>query len=116
MFRRAISVTPTRVSLYPTSTRWLHVSPIVSKTTTEKAAEVADKVNKSVGQGLASAIETGEQVTEKTRETLGTTKDKAMDSAKSGAEKSEEAGRATTEKASRTASKLKEGGSRSDDH
>jgi len=44
MFRRAISVTSTRVSLYPTSTRWLHVSPIVSKTTTEKAAEVADKV------------------------------------------------------------------------
>lgn len=44
MFRRALSVTSTRVSFYPTSTRWLHVSPIVSKTTTEKAAEVADKV------------------------------------------------------------------------
>ncbi|KAN0123231.1 hypothetical protein V8E52_003184 [Russula decolorans] len=116
MFRRAISVIPTRVSLYATSTRWLHVSPIVSKTTTEKAAEVADKVNKSVGQGLASAIKTGEQVTEKTKETFGTTKDKAMDSAKSGAEKSKEAGRATTEKASRTASNLKEGEFQSDDH
>ena len=29
------------------------------------------KVNKSVGKGLASAIETGEQVTEKTKQTLG---------------------------------------------
>ncbi|KAF8502803.1 hypothetical protein F5888DRAFT_1667238 [Russula emetica] len=117
MFRRAILFTPTRISLYPTSARWLHVSPVVSKTTTEKTAEVADKVNKSVGQGLASAIETAEQVTEKTKETFGATKDKAMDSAKSGAEKSKEAGRATTEKASRTASKLKEEGEfRNDDH
>lgn len=29
------------------------------------------KVNKKVGRGLASAIETGEQVTEKTKQTLG---------------------------------------------
>lgn len=116
MFRRAISVTPTRVSLYPTSTKWLHVSSIVSKSTTEKVAEVADKVNKSVGQGLASVIETGEQATEKTRETFGAGKDKATGSAKSGAEESKETGRAAMDKASRTASKLKEGEFRSDDH
>jgi len=116
MFRYAISVTPLRVSLFP-AYRCLHVSPIVSKTTTEKAAEVADKVNKSVGRGLASAIETGEQVTEKTKENLGTTKDKTMGSVKSGADKSKEATRATTEKASKMASKAKEEGEfRSEDH
>ncbi|KAF8467463.1 hypothetical protein DFH94DRAFT_295845 [Russula ochroleuca] len=115
MFRRAILVTPIRVSLFPTS-KWLHVSPILYKSTTEKAAEVADKVNKSVGRGLASAIETGEQVTEKTKETLGATKDSAVGGAKAGAEKSKEATRATTEKASRMASKAKEGEFRSEDH
>ncbi|KAF8261822.1 hypothetical protein EI94DRAFT_1434377, partial [Lactarius quietus] len=51
--------------------RKLHASPAAFKSATEKAAEVADKLNKSVGKGLASAIETGEQVTEKTKQTLG---------------------------------------------
>ena len=71
------------------------------------------QVNKSVGRGLASAIETGEQVTEKTKETFGShtflyecaysaciddpqnigeTKDRATEGAKSGAEKSKEVG------------------------
>ncbi|KAH9983283.1 hypothetical protein BJV74DRAFT_743408, partial [Russula compacta] len=59
-----------RTSRLPAS-RLFHASPVASKTTTEKVAEVADKVNKTVGQGLASAIETGEQVTEKSKETIG---------------------------------------------
>jgi len=98
---RAISVTSTRVgsaytartSLHPTN-RQLHASLVASKTATEKVSEVADKVcartpfptkgnvctnrdgtglqvYKSVGRGLGSAIETGEQVTEKTKETYG---------------------------------------------
>jgi hypothetical protein len=92
---RAILATPTQVGGAYTvraslllTTRRLHASPIASKTATEKVSEVADKVcaralfptnhdrtgvqvNKSVGKGLASAIETGEQVTEKTKETYG---------------------------------------------
>jgi len=86
---RAILITPTRVggaytartSLLPT-TRQLHASLVASKSVTEKVSDVADKVNKSVGQGLASAIETGEQVTEKTKETYGAAKDSAESTAK----------------------------------
>ncbi|KAH9170320.1 hypothetical protein EDB89DRAFT_1326482 [Lactarius sanguifluus] len=77
MLQRAFTVTPRQASRayaarasLPT-VRQLHASPTAFKTATEKAAEVADKVNKSVGRGLASAIETGEQVTEKTKQTLG---------------------------------------------
>ena len=33
--------------------------------------EVADKANKAVGRGLASAVEKGEEATEATKETLG---------------------------------------------
>jgi len=97
---RAISVTPTRVGGAYTvrtslllTTRRLHASPITSKTATEKVSEVADKVNKSVGRGLASAIETGEQVTEKTKETYGV----AKDSTKSAAKKTKEASETASE-------------------
>ena len=51
MFQRTLLMTPARVSgaytartLAPTSRYLLHTSPIVSKTTKEKVAEVADKV------------------------------------------------------------------------
>ncbi|KAH9955727.1 hypothetical protein BGW80DRAFT_1159234, partial [Lactifluus volemus] len=69
MFQRVISGTTMRAATiaHASSARWLHASPIASKTLTE----TADKINKSVGQGLASAIEAGEQVTEKTKQTFG---------------------------------------------
>ncbi|KAI6133388.1 hypothetical protein EDD16DRAFT_1531561, partial [Pisolithus croceorrhizus] len=51
----------------------IHNSQVASKTVTEKVADVADKVNKKVGKGLASAIEAGERATEKTKETIGRT-------------------------------------------
>ncbi|KAF8979166.1 hypothetical protein BDQ17DRAFT_1265006, partial [Cyathus striatus] len=41
------------------------------KTVTEKVSEVADKVNKKVGKGLASAIETGEKATNVAKEKIG---------------------------------------------
>ncbi|KAF8898339.1 hypothetical protein BD779DRAFT_1483413, partial [Infundibulicybe gibba] len=82
MFRNIIS--STRVSALRTSasaSRSLHSTPVAAKTVTEKVSEVAENVNKSVGRGLASAIETGEKATENTKETLGSaaqqTKDKA---------------------------------------
>ncbi|KAG1757978.1 hypothetical protein EDB19DRAFT_78732 [Suillus lakei] len=53
-------------------TRSIHATPAAS-TVAEKASAMADKVNKKVGQGLASAIETGEKAAEKTKETLGAT-------------------------------------------
>ncbi|KAF8845450.1 hypothetical protein BDN67DRAFT_1007304 [Paxillus ammoniavirescens] len=65
-------------------TRFIHATPLASKSVTDKVSEVAEKVNKKVGAGLASAIETGERATEKTKETLGT-------STKSAKEKGEEA-------------------------
>lgn len=56
--------------------RTLHSSPVAFKTATDKAKDVAHDVNMKVGQGLASAIEKGEQVTEKAKEAVGaTTKD-----------------------------------------
>ncbi|KAI0249471.1 hypothetical protein BJV78DRAFT_1227658 [Lactifluus subvellereus] len=114
MFQRAISVTPVRsstayiarASSLPTA-RQLHASPIASKTPTEKVAEVAGKVNKSVGRGLASAIETGEQVTEKTKQTIGATKDRAAGDAKSTAAKLKGTAHELTEKASGLASEAK---------
>ncbi|KAG1769594.1 hypothetical protein EDD22DRAFT_868379, partial [Suillus occidentalis] len=52
--------------------RSIHATPAAS-TVTGKVSEMADKVNKKVGQGLASAIETGEKAAGKTKETLGST-------------------------------------------
>lgn len=37
------------------------------------------KVNKKVGKGLASAIETGEEVTQKTKEVSGVAKEKGKE-------------------------------------
>ncbi|KAG0699733.1 hypothetical protein DFH29DRAFT_935589 [Suillus ampliporus] len=51
-------------------TRSIHATPAAG-TVTEKVSEMADKVNKKVGRGLASAIETGERAAGKTKETLG---------------------------------------------
>ncbi|KAG2345319.1 hypothetical protein BDR05DRAFT_880646 [Suillus weaverae] len=51
-------------------TRSIHATPAAS-TVTEKVSEMANKVNKKVGQGLASAIETGEKAAGKTKEALG---------------------------------------------
>ena len=71
------------------STRAFHISPIASKSATEKVKEVASdvcaglvarrfrpltpflQVNIKVGQKLASAIEKGEEATQATKETLG---------------------------------------------
>lgn len=67
--------------------RSIHATPTAS-TVTEKVSEMADKVritarpsllkliffqkvNKKVGQGLASAIETGEKAAGKTKEAVG---------------------------------------------
>lgn len=87
MFRTAFSASAR--SAVASSSRGLHSTPAAFKVT-EKVAEVADKVrslltaqprteysgsglkvNKKVGQTLASAIEKGEEATEKTKETLG---------------------------------------------
>ncbi|KAG6891093.1 hypothetical protein C0995_014183 [Termitomyces sp. Mi166 len=51
--------------------RAFHTTPTVSKTVTEKASDVADKVHKKVGNGVASVIEKGAQVTQSTKETMG---------------------------------------------
>ncbi|KAI9450507.1 hypothetical protein BJY52DRAFT_1302232 [Lactarius psammicola] len=110
MFQRAFSVTPRQASRayavrasLPT-VRQLHASPAAFKTTTEKVAEVADKVNKTVGRGLASALETGEQVTEKTKQTLGATKGRAASGAKATAEKAAASSHGAAEKASKMTS------------
>ncbi|KAG1777374.1 hypothetical protein EV702DRAFT_1268400 [Suillus placidus] len=63
-------------------TRSIHATPAAS-TVTEKVSEMANKVyitahlfvlvNKKVGQGLASVIETGEKAAGKTKKALGST-------------------------------------------
>lgn len=68
-------------------TRAFHISPIATKSATERVKEVASdvrveviphrtltelgQVNIMVGKKLASAIEKGEEATEATKETLG---------------------------------------------
>jgi len=49
---------------------------VAAKTVKETVSEVADKVNKGLGKGLASAIDKGERATRATQETLGTAKSK----------------------------------------
>ncbi|KAF4605578.1 hypothetical protein EYR40_004364 [Pleurotus pulmonarius] len=51
--------------------RLFHSSFSASKTMTEKASEVAGKMNKKVGEALASTIETGEKATQATKEAIG---------------------------------------------
>ncbi|KIJ68789.1 hypothetical protein HYDPIDRAFT_37223 [Hydnomerulius pinastri MD-312] len=80
-------------------TRHIHVTSVASKSVTGKVSEVADKLNKKVGQGLASAIETGEKATEKTKETLGS----STETAKQKAEHAKQAAHETGEHAKQTA-------------
>ncbi|KXN81099.1 Protein ATP11, mitochondrial [Leucoagaricus sp. SymC.cos] len=54
----------------PTLRRQFHGSPIAHETVTEKAKELGRKVNIKVGQGLASAIDTGEKAAHATKEKL----------------------------------------------
>ncbi|KAG8795693.1 hypothetical protein FRC17_008107 [Serendipita sp. 399] len=70
MFRVALARS-TRTLTVSQPSRMLHSTPQALKTVTEKAKEVASNVNLKVGQGLASAIETGEQATQSAKETLG---------------------------------------------
>lgn len=51
--------------------RHFTISHVRQKTVTEKVGEMAQNLNKKVGQGLASAIETGEKATEKTKDVMG---------------------------------------------
>ncbi|KAF9040361.1 hypothetical protein BDZ89DRAFT_1109876 [Hymenopellis radicata] len=62
--------------------RSLHTTPVARKTVTEKVSEMADSVNKKLGKGLASALETGEQATKATKETLGSTVESAKQKSK----------------------------------
>ncbi|GJJ13936.1 hypothetical protein Clacol_008193 [Clathrus columnatus] len=62
--------------------RKFSVSHVRQKTVTEKVSEVAQNLNKKVGQGLASAIETGEKATEKTKEVMGDTSKEAKEKGK----------------------------------
>ncbi|CCM01298.1 uncharacterized protein FIBRA_03347 [Fibroporia radiculosa] len=90
IFRTAI--TPAiRSSAFAASSRALHVSPVAAKSATENVKEVAHKVNISVGRGLASALEKGEEVTGATKETLAPKVDKAKKATSQASEKANEA-------------------------
>jgi len=90
MLRTAFTTVNTRVVL-ASSSRAFHATPLAAKTITEKAAETADKVNKSVGKGLASAIEKGEEVTQSTKETLGAATENTKQTAAQAGQKANQA-------------------------
>ncbi|KAF8221778.1 hypothetical protein L208DRAFT_1414530 [Tricholoma matsutake] len=74
MFTFSPRIYALRTSFAPS--RALHSTPVSLKSMTEKVSEVADKVNKKVGEGLASAIDAGEKATKATKatkESLGST-------------------------------------------
>lgn len=75
---------------------------------TEKVTEVADKVNKSVGKGLASAIDTGEKAVDSTKNTLGSTKRKATDVTQEKVDQASESTKQTMENVSRKSSQAAE--------
>jgi len=69
------------------SQRRIHAS---YSTVTEKVGEVADKVNKSVGRGLADAIDKGEKATSAARDTIASvTKDTTKEAGKKAQDASE---------------------------
>ncbi|RDB29636.1 hypothetical protein Hypma_015134 [Hypsizygus marmoreus] len=77
--------------------RTFHASPAAAKTVTEKVSEVADKVNKNVGKGLASAIETGEKATQTTKEALGSASEQTKEKAEHASSVAEKATQTTKE-------------------
>ncbi|KAG8831284.1 hypothetical protein FRC17_003362 [Serendipita sp. 399] len=93
MFRVALARS-TRTLTVSQPSRMLHSTPQALKTVTEKAKEVAsnrltfppNKVNLKVGQGLASAIETGEQATQSAKETLGQKTEEASEATQKAAD------------------------------
>jgi len=91
MFRTTISTARSSYSSVFKSSRSIHSTPVAFKTVPEKVAEVADTVNKKVGKGLASAIETGEKAAHSTKETLGAAKKKAGDAPKAAGQKANQA-------------------------
>ncbi|GAW08346.1 f1 atpase assembly protein 11 [Lentinula edodes] len=92
LFRTAIS----RVSA-TSSVRAFHASPAAFKTVTEKVSEVAENVNKKLGQGLASAIEKGEDATSSTKESLRSAADKTKEGATVAKQKANQASAGATE-------------------
>jgi len=76
-----------RPAAFVSNLRHIHSSPAAYKSVTEKVGEVADKVmhllpvalwyltieqvNKSVGKGLADAIDKGEKATNAAKDTIG---------------------------------------------
>ncbi|EIM91894.1 uncharacterized protein STEHIDRAFT_136015 [Stereum hirsutum FP-91666 SS1] len=72
------------------ASRQFHASPAAFKTVTETVKEKADAVNKKLGKGLASAIESGEVATEKTKQATGVASEKTSDAAGVAKEKTKE--------------------------
>ncbi|KAF7972563.1 hypothetical protein HWV62_38612 [Athelia sp. TMB] len=89
-------------------TRSLHSSPVAYKTITEKVSEVADTVNKKVGQGLASAIDAGEQATNVTKEKAAKVSDIAGDKAGQAKQKASEASEVAGQKTNQAAAGARE--------
>jgi len=92
-------LTRSSISRSVVAARQLHSSPVAEKTVTEKVTEVADKVNKSVGKGLASAIDTGEKVVGSTKHTFGSAKRKATDTTQEKMNQTSESTKQATENA-----------------
>jgi len=89
------------------SRRSLHSSPAVAKTVTEKVSEVADKVNKGLGKGLADAIDKGESVTKATKESLGAANDIQSEASESAKQKMDDVSSQAGQKANQAASGVK---------
>ncbi|KAJ3502314.1 hypothetical protein NLJ89_g8946 [Agrocybe chaxingu] len=83
------------------SRRFFHASPISRKTVTEKASEVAQKANKKLGKGLASALDKGEKATYAAKDSIDSVAGTAEKKAK-------EAGTAAKQKGNQAAAGAKE--------
>jgi len=68
------------------------IAALVQNRVTEKAKDVADTVNKKVGQGLASAIDKGENVTQSAKEAVGLAADTTKEKSKKAADLAKQKG------------------------
>ncbi|KAF8320030.1 hypothetical protein DL93DRAFT_1923051 [Clavulina sp. PMI_390] len=81
----ARSIRPIAARASIVTARPISSSSVRSKTVTESAKDTLNSVNMKVGKGLASAIETGEDLTKKTKDAVAGGTEEAKAKAEQGA-------------------------------
>ena len=95
------------------ATRSIHYTTPVAKTVTESVKDAADTLNKKIGQGLASALGTGQNASQAAKETVEPKAEQAKQSAAETAQSAKETIQPKAEQAKQTAYETAEQAKRS---